>query len=184
MRWIPWDELDKPIKVIRDCSMVNGLEEGQKESSDFTFLSNRCNTFQRMFGEDVENIEFDVDWWNNQFDDPKQKTMDKERGFVDGHFNLGWGRCGVNEATHASQTKSACDALALPHIINKDCEDACQKLGNIPDLVQTFCDKCVFENGNKLMPCELRDEMFGSALRRATGQKFHSLKHTPQSVSH
>ena len=75
----------------------------------------------------------------------------------------------MNESTHASQMKSPRFLLALLHMTNKS--SACQKPGNIPDLVQKFCDGFVRENGKKLMPCESRDEVFGARLREATHQK-------------
>ena len=127
---IAWHELDNPIKVIRDCSMVNGLQGGQEEGSDFIFLSNRCQIFKDIFGGDLENVQFDADWWNQRFDSPEEKTIDTERGFINGHFNLGWGRCGVNETTHASQTKSLRFILVLPHMINKRTE------GCLPEIRQ------------------------------------------------
>ena len=164
-------ELDHPIKVIRDNSMDDGLKEGQQEGSDFIFLSNRCKIFKDIFGGDLENVEFDIDWWNKRFDNREKNLVDRERGFIDGHFNLGWGRCGVNERTYVSQTKSPRFLLALPHMINKNTDVAYQKLGNIPDLVQTFCDEFIRENGEKLMPCKSRDDVFGAKLREATQQK-------------
>ena len=165
---IAWHELDNPIKVIRDCSMVNGLQGGQEEGSDFIFLSNRCQIFKDIFGGDLENVQFDADWWNQQFDNPEENAIDTERGFINGHYHLGWGRCGVNETTYASQTKSPRFILALPHMINKSTDGAYDKLGNIPDLVQRFCDEFVRENGEKLMPCKSRDEVFGARLREAS----------------
>ena len=164
-------ELDHPIKVIRDNSMDDGLKEGQQEGSDFIFLSNRCKIFKDIFGGDLEKVEFDVDWWNERFDNREKNLVDRERGFIDGHFNLGWGRCGVNERTYVSQTKSPRFLLALPHMINKNTDVAYQKLGNIPDLVQTFCDEFIRENGEILMPCKSRDDVFGAKLREATQQK-------------
>lgn len=171
MKRVAWHELDNPIKVIRNCSMVDGLKGGQKEGSDFIFLSNRCKTFKNICGRDLENVQFNADRWNQQFDNQEENAIDTERGFINGHHNLGWGRCGVNETTCASQTKSSRFILALRHITNKSTEGALQKLGNIPDLVQRFCDEFVRENGEKLMPCELRDEVFGVRLREATRQK-------------
>ena len=151
---IGWHELDSPIKVIRDHSMVDGLTEGQQEGSDFIFLSNRCKIFHDFFGENMEYVRFDADWWNQQFDNQKENSMDTECGLVNGHFNLGWGRCGVNENTYASQKKSSQFILALPHMINKSSEGAYQKLGNIPDLVQRFCDEFVREDRELLMSCK------------------------------
>ena len=78
----------------------------------------------------------------------------------------------MNETTYASQTKSPRFILALPHMINKSTDGAYNKLGNIPDLAQRFCDEFVRENGEKLMPCKSRDEVFGARLREATGQKY------------
>ena len=147
---IAWHELDNPVKVIRDNSMDNGLKGGQQEGSDFIFLSNRCKTFKEIFGGDLENVQFNVNWWNQQFDNPEECTINTERRFINGHHNLGWGRCSVNKTTHASQTKSLRFAPALPHMMNKSMEDedgACQKLGNIPDSAQRFCDGFVRENG-------------------------------------
>ena len=166
---IAWHELDDPIKVIRDDSMDDGLKGGQQEGSDFIFLSNKCQTFKDIFGGDLEKVQFDADWWNQRFDNPEDNAIDTERGFINGHYNLGWGRCGVNKSTYVSQMKSPCFLLALPHMINKS--SAYQQLGNIPDLVQKFCDGFVRENGKKLMPCESRDEVFGARLRKATQQQ-------------
>jgi len=170
-------ELNNPIKVICDNSMMDGLTESQQEGSSFIFLSNRCKLFHDFFGENLEYVRFDADWWNQQFDNQKENSIDTERGFVNGHFNLGGGRCGVNENTYTSQTKSPQFILALPHMINKNSSEvAYQKLGNIPDLVQRFCDDFVREEGGKLMPCKSRDNYFGARLRKATGQKLSRFK--------
>ena len=169
MKRIAWHELDNPVKVIRDNSMDDGLKGGQQEGSDFIFLSNKCQSFKDVFGAGVEKVQFDADWWNQRFDNPEKNAIDTERGFTDGHHNLGWGRCGVNESTSASQMRSPCFLLALPHMMNKS--SACQQPGNIPDLVQKFCDGFVRENGKKLMPCKSRDEVFGARLREATQQQ-------------
>ena len=121
--------------------MVDSLKGGQQEGIDFIFLSNKCQTFKDVFGAGMEKVQFDADWWNQQFDNPEENVIGTERGFVNGHHNLGWGRCGVNENTHVSQMKSLCFLLALPHMTNKSTQGACQKLGNIPDLVQSFCNE-------------------------------------------
>ena len=151
--------------------MDDGLKGGQQEGSDFIFLSNKCQTFKDIFGAGMQKVQFSADWWNQQFDNPEENAIDTERGFINGHCNLGWGRCGVNESTYVSQMKSPCFTLALPHMTNKSTDGAHQKSGNIPDLVQTFCDGFVRENRKKLMPCKSRDEVFGARLREATRQK-------------
>ena len=89
---IGFHELDNPIKVIRDNSMMDGLTESQQEGSSFIFLSNRCKLFHDFFGENLEYVRFDADWWNQQFDNQKENSINTERGFVNGHFNLGWGK--------------------------------------------------------------------------------------------
>lgn len=149
--------------------MTTGLKGGQKEGGEFFFLSDRCDIFKNIFGDGLKNVRFDADCWNNFFDG-EDKKKDIERGFLHGHLDLGWGRCGVHQKTSKSQTKSGFHIRALPHMINKG-HAMYKKLGNIPDLIQTFCDQYVFEDGKRLMPCHTRDLEFGQELRKESGQQ-------------
>ena len=94
-----------------------------------------------------------MDYWITIFDEQeiKNKTNDsKNRGFENGHANLGFGREGVSQSAEASQRGNQEILFATPHLIHKDKFDY-KKLGNLPDLIQLLADKYIVDN-NKVSP--------------------------------
>ena len=101
-----------------------------------------------------------MDYWMIIFDEQEieKKTNDSQnRGFKNGHADLGFGREGVSQSAEESQRGNQEILFAIPHIIHKDKFDY-KKLGNLPDLIQLLADKYIVDN-NKVSPLFF----FGSA---------------------
>ena len=81
----------------------------------------------------------------------EKKTNDSQnRGFKNGHTDLGFGQEGVSQSAEASQRGNQEILFATPHLIHKDKFDY-KKLGNLPDLIQLLADKYIVDN-NKVSP--------------------------------
>ena len=81
----------------------------------------------------------------------EKKTNDSQnRGFKNGHADLGFGQEGVSQSAEESQRGNQEILFAIPHIIHKDKFDY-KKLGNLPDLIQLLVDKYIVDN-NKVSP--------------------------------
>ena len=94
-----------------------------------------------------------MDYWMIIFDEQEieKKTNDSQnRGFENGHADLGFGREGVSQSAEESQRGNQEILFAIPHIIHKDKFDY-KKLGNLPDLIQLLADKYIVDN-NKVSP--------------------------------
>ena len=156
--------LDKPIKLLSDHSITQGLRSGNLEESAFYFFSNRTDEFKAIFS--FDNIKFNIDYFMIIFDQQQNngKCSDfLKRGFTT-HLDLGWSREGASSTTEKSQQENGETVNAKPVIMGL--EDHFVNLGNLPDLVMEMTDGIVFDNENILMPDKHRDKEFAALLRQ------------------
>ena len=107
MRKISSDEIKAPLKIITEKSMTEGLRAGHEENGDFFFISKHTEIFKRIFGERLENISTDLNYFYDIFD--QQETSSNcadslKRGFTC-CVDIGFGRDGVMQHTTKSQGK-------------------------------------------------------------------------------
>ena len=169
MQVISKRKLKNPVKILSDLSLVEGLREGNREESDFIFVSSTTNLFQKFYGKDLAKIPFPTAKWMEFFDKQKTSNDNQERGFVHGHHDCGWGREGVSESTHDAQSVDIEFVLAKPRLIGNN--DLMTTLGPLLDQTTMLMDAICYENGERLMNNKKRDQIFGSILREKTNSK-------------
>ena len=152
----------QPVKVLSDYSIQEGLREGVKEESDFTFVSDQTDLWREYFGS-LGDIPFPTSKWMNYFDG-KTDTRDKQgRGFAFGHEDVGFGREGVAQSAHLSQQQGREFVLGKPCIIGDS--EMMKTLGPVVDRTTMLMDTICFDNGGRLMNDSQRNSMFGAKLR-------------------
>ena len=168
LKVIGTSQLCRPVKVINDSSISEGLREGNKEESDFIFILDQTELFKSYYG-DLEELNFPTAKWMEFFDKEGPKRDLHGRNFRFGHHDLGFGREGVSMSAHASQDEGLEFVMGKPQIIGN--REMAATLGPLVDRTTLLMDATCFENGERLMNDDERDSVFGDFLRRMTNSK-------------
>lgn len=161
-------QLQKPIKILTDWSLTDGLHAGVKEESDFIFVSDETSLFHKAFG-DLKKFPFPTAQWMTYFDSQQKQSDSQLRGFEFGCHDCGIGREGVFRSAHATQDEGQEFLAAKPHIFGND--ELMGTLGPLLDRSTLLMDSICFEGGEPIMNDTGRDSVFGKELRKKTNSK-------------
>ena len=167
-------QLQKPIKILTDSSLTDGLHGGEKEDSDFIFVSDETQLFHKAFGS-LEKFPFPTARWMRYFDSQQKQRGDSQlRGFEFGVFDCGFGREGVSRTAHQTQDEGLEYVVAKPYIFGD--EEMMATLGPLVDRCTLLMDSICFEGGTRMMNDSKRDSIFGEELRSKTNSRFSRME--------
>ena len=167
-------QLQKPIKILTDSSLTDGLHGGEKEDSDFIFVSDETQLFHKAFGQ-LEKFPFPTARWMRYFDSQQKQRGDSQlRGFEFGVFDCGFGREGVSRTAHQTQDEGLQYVVAKPYIFGDD--EMMATLGPLVDRCTLLMDSICFEGGTRMMNDSKRDSIFGKELRSKTNSRFSRME--------